>query len=128
MLASTTVEPPGPPTCPLMEASCMVLTVVRRVARSVVVVLLVTFGAVALLSLAPGSVASVILGENATPEAVAELNARLGLDQPLWAEYVKWVTSAVQGDLGQTPLTNQPVVEAILERLPVTLQLAVMAL
>lgn len=106
----------------------MLLTAARRVGRSLLVVLLVTMGAVALLSLAPGSAASVILGENATPEAIDALNAKLGLDRPLWSQYVHWLGDAVTGDLGTSPVTNQPVLDAILERLPVTLQLAAMAL
>ena len=103
------------------------LTTARRLARSLLVVLLVTFLVVALLSIAPGSVATVILGENATPEAVAELNARLGLDQPLFARYLEWLGHAVQGDLGTSLLTGEPVTRAILERLPVTLELALLA-
>ena len=106
----------------------MVLPVVTRIGRSLVVVLLVTMAVVALMSLAPGSAAQVILGENATPEAVAELNAKLGLDQPLWSQYLNWLSDAVRGDLGTSPVTSQPVTEAIIERLPVTLQLAAMAL
>ncbi|MEZ5152703.1 ABC transporter permease [Rhodococcus zopfii] len=106
----------------------MILTVASRVGRSVLVILLVTIAVVALLSLAPGSVAQVILGENATPEAVAALNAELGLDAPFWSQYTAWLGNAVQGDLGTSPLTGQSVSEAIGERLPVTLQLAVMGL
>lgn len=104
------------------------LSVSRRIGRSLLVVLLATMGVVALLSLAPGSVAQVILGENATPEAVAALNAKLGLDQPLWSQYLNWLAGAVRGDLGNSPVTGQSVSAAIAERLPVTLQLAVMAL
>lgn len=106
----------------------MVLTAARRVVRSLVVVLLVTLGSVALLSLAPGSAASVILGENATPQAIAALNSQLGLDQPLWQQYLHWLGGAVTGDLGTSPVTHEPVVDALLQRLPVTLELAVMAL
>jgi len=106
----------------------MVLNISKRVGHSLLVVFLVTVAAVALLSLAPGSVATVILGENATPEAVAALDARLGLDQPLWQQYLDWIGSAVRGDLGTSPLTGQEVMHAILDRLPVTLQLAGMAL
>jgi peptide/nickel transport system permease protein len=106
----------------------MVLAVTKRVGRSVLVVLLVTVAVVALLGLAPGSVAEVILGENATPDAVAAMNAQLGLDVPLWSQYLSWISDAVQGDLGTSPLTGQSVREAIVERLPVTLQLAAMGL
>lgn len=102
--------------------------VIRRVGRALLVILLVTIASVVLLNMAPGSVATVILGENATPEAVAALDARLGLDQPLWKQYLDWLGGAVLGDLGTSPLTGQPVTEAILTRLPVTLQLAAMGL
>ncbi|MEV1025250.1 ABC transporter permease [Streptomyces sp. NPDC050264] len=102
----------------------MVLTVARHLLRNLLVVLLVTMGSVALLSLAPGSAASVILGENATPEAVAELNAKLGLDQPLWEQYAHWLKGAVTGDLGTSPVTNESVLHAVVDRLPVTLELA----
>ncbi|MCX4815238.1 ABC transporter permease [Streptomyces sp. NBC_01239] len=104
------------------------LAAARRLVRSLVVVVLVTAGTVTLLSLAPGSVASVILGENATPEAVARLNAQLGMDHPLWRQYLDWLGDAVTGDLGTSPLTNEPVMHAVLTRLPVTLELAAMAL
>ncbi|WP_420750277.1 ABC transporter permease [Rhodococcus sp. O3] len=106
----------------------MILTVVNRIGRSILVILLVTIAVVALLGLAPGSVAQVILGENATPEAVAAMNAELGLDAPFWSQYTTWLGNAVQGELGTSPLTGQSVSEAIGERLPVTLQLAVMGL
>lgn len=106
----------------------MVINIVRRAGHSLLVVFLVSVAAVALLSLAPGSAATVILGENATPEAVAALNAKLGLDQPLWHQYVDWVGAAVQGDLGTSPLTGQDVAPAILDRLPVTLELSALAL
>lgn len=106
----------------------MLTAVSSKVGRALLVVFLVTVSVVALLSLAPGSAGTVILGENATPEAVAALNADLGLDQPLWRQYVDWLVAAVQGDLGTSPITGQDVTSSIAERLPVTLQLAAMAL
>ncbi|MFD3377546.1 MULTISPECIES: ABC transporter permease [unclassified Streptomyces] len=106
----------------------MIFTAAKRIVRSLVVVLLVTMGSVALLSLAPSSAASVILGENATPQAVAELNAELGLDKPLWEQYWHWLAGAVTGDLGTSPVTNESVLHAVLDRLPVTLELAALAL
>ncbi|MFJ8927512.1 ABC transporter permease [Streptomyces sp. NPDC102364] len=106
----------------------MMLTVARHLLRNLLVVLLVTMGSVALLSLAPGSAASVILGENATPRAVAELNAKLGLDQPLWEQYAHWLKGAVTGDLGTSPVTNESVLHAVVDRLPVTLELAVLGM
>ena len=106
----------------------MFQTIATRLARSIAVVLLVTIAVVALLSLAPGSASEVILGENATPEAVAEMDEQLGLDQSPVMQYVDWLKNAVQGDLGASPLTSQPVTDAIIERLPVTLELAALGL
>ncbi|MFW0785593.1 ABC transporter permease [Gordonia sp. CPCC 206044] len=106
----------------------MLLTVASRLGRSIVVVLLVTIAVVALLSLAPGSASEVILGENATPTAVAEMDEKLGLDRPVPVQYVDWLSNAVRGDLGSSPLTNQSVTDAIIERLPVTLELALLGL
>jgi peptide/nickel transport system permease protein len=106
----------------------MAVSILERVGHSLLVVLLVSIAAVALLSLAPGSVATVILGENATPAAVSALNARLGLSEPLWQQYGHWARHALTGDLGTSPLTGQGVTQAILDRLPVTLELALLAL
>ncbi len=103
-------------------------SIVRRLGRGLLVVLLVTLAVVVLLSFAPGSVAEAILGDAATPEAVAALNSKLGLDEPLWMQYLNWIANAAQGDLGTSPLTGQSVTTAITERLPVTFQLAAMSL
>jgi len=106
----------------------MVSFTAKRVVRALAVILFATFLVVAMLSLAPGSLAVVLLGENATPEAVAELEAELGLDRSLFAQYWQWLSDAVQGDFGVSLLTHQPVLDSILEQLPVTLELAVLAM
>ena len=103
-------------------------TVAKRIARAVLVMLLVTAAIVGLLGLAPGSAADVILGENATPGSVAALNAELGLDQPIWTQYVNWLVGAVQGDLGTSPITGVAISQAIADRLPVTLEIALLGM
>ncbi|WP_280489998.1 ABC transporter permease [Nocardia carnea] len=102
--------------------------VLRRFGYSLLVIFLVTVGVQALMALAPGSVATVILGEAATPEKVGELNHELGLDRPFFVRYFDWLGSAVQGDLGTSPVSHSDVTSSILQRLPVTLELAVLAL
>jgi peptide/nickel transport system permease protein len=99
----------------------------KRLLRAIAVVLFATFLVIAMLSLAPGSVAVTLLGENATPQAVAALEAELGLDRALPVQYFEWLAGLVQGDFGKSALTLQPVLDSILERLPVTLELAVLA-
>jgi len=85
----------------------------------------VTFSFVHVL---PGDPAILFLGEEATPETLAQFRARLGFDRPLIAQYVEWLGRALRGDLGRSLRTNQPVTEAILQRLPVTFELLAAAL
>lgn len=106
----------------------MLMTTARRVGRSLLVIFLVTVLAQLLLSLAPGSVAERILGEEATPESVAALNTELGLDQPIWKQYTDWLGGALQGDFGNSLMTGQSVSDAIFERLPVSLELSILGM
>ncbi|HSP02990.1 MAG TPA: ABC transporter permease [Acidimicrobiales bacterium] len=82
-----------------------------------------------LTALLPGDPAVQILGaQSATPEAVAQVRAELRLDQPLPNQYWHWISDAVTGDFGRSYRTGQEVSEAIVERLPVTLQIGAMAI
>ncbi|MBC54701.1 MAG: peptide ABC transporter [Gammaproteobacteria bacterium] len=82
-----------------------------------------------LVSLLPGDPAVMILGAGGvSPEAVAQLRLELGLDRPLLVRYFDWLGNALGGDLGRSPMTGQSVTDAILSRLPVTIQLGVMAI
>ncbi|SDE99088.1 peptide/nickel transport system permease protein [Blastococcus aurantiacus] len=96
--------------------------------------LLATLFAVSLLtflmtSLLPGDPALQILGaENATPEAIAAVRADLGLDDPLPVRYLHWIGDALTGDFGRSYRTNEPVSEAIIDRLPVTAEIGILAI
>lgn len=106
----------------------MGLYIMRRLLGMVPVLLLVSVLVFSLLHLTPGDPAQSILGEEATPEAIAALRAKLGLDQPLPVQYVRWLGSTLRGDLGRSIRSNQPVSEAIVEKLPVTIELALLAM
>ena len=82
----------------------------------------------AVLELLPGNAAEVILGDTATPEAVAALEARLGLDRPVLTRYADWVGGWLQGRSAESIGYGSPTAELIAERLRVTLPLAVMAM
>src|SRR5262245_45578811 len=69
-----------------------------------------------------------MLGETASPEDVADLRSRLGLDRPLLAQYVDFLNGVVHGDLGRSLRTNQPVVPELLQRMPATAELACAAM
>src|SRR5690625_3664918 len=100
----------------------------RKLLHLVPVILLVTFAATALSDLLPGTPGSAILGQGATPEEVAAFDARHGYDLPLLQRYVSWLGGLVTGDLGESVRNGLPVTEILLQRLPVTLQVAVLAL
>jgi peptide/nickel transport system permease protein len=79
-------------------------------------------------ALAPGNPASVLLGNMATPERVAAIDKLMGLDRPLPVRYGIWVQQLLQGNLGASNLSFQPVARLIGAALPVTLELAVLSL
>jgi peptide/nickel transport system permease protein len=102
--------------------------VARRLLLSVVVIFGVTVIAFAAIQLIPADVVDVILGQWNNPEAAAALRAKLGLDQPPVQQYVRWLALLARGDLGLSLRTRQPVTEALLERLPVTVELALLSI
>jgi peptide/nickel transport system permease protein len=106
----------------------MTAYVLRRLALMVPVALLVTVICFTLLRLSPGDPVLAYAGEERDPASLAQLRHSLGLDQPLPAQYAAWLIRAVRGDLGRSIRTRQPVAEAILERLPATLELGGAAL
>ncbi|MCK1492287.1 ABC transporter permease [Bradyrhizobium sp. 180] len=101
--------------------------VVRRLLAIVPVLLAVSLLTFLIASLLPGDLALVILGDQATPENVAALRRDMGLDQPLWWRYLSWLGHVLQGDLGRSFRTGQTVLQAVAERIPVSLQLMLMA-
>ena len=102
--------------------------IASRLLAGVVVFVVVTFGATALSSLAPGSVAQLILGDNATPQQIEQLNQAYGYDLPVWQRYLSWLGHLVRGDLGLTLFSQQPVVQVVFDRAAVTAEIAILAL
>jgi peptide/nickel transport system permease protein len=100
----------------------------RRLLATVPLLLAVSVVVFSFIHLLPGDPAVLFLGEEATPENLARFRAKLGFDRPLVVQYGEWLGHAVRGDLGRSVRTNQPVVSAIVERLPVTLRLIGMAM
>jgi peptide/nickel transport system permease protein len=86
----------------------------------------VIFIVLGLMNLTPGSPALMILGQDATPEQVAELNARLGYDKPFIVRYLRYVGDILQGDMGRSYRTNHSVFEEISIRFPTTVQLSIL--
>jgi peptide/nickel transport system permease protein len=105
----------------------MLQYLIRRVLAAIPVMLLVATAVFLLLFLTPGDPAAVILGPDAKPEQVAELRARLGLDQPVYVQLGNWYLRLARGDLGQSIFENRPVTEAIISRAEPTLLLSGLA-
>src|SRR3954447_21124722 len=99
----------------------------RKLLRLISTLLLVSATTFLLLSLLPGDVGLALLGNEATPAAIAQVHAELGLDQPLVLRYLRWLIGFVHGDLGRSYITQVPVLESIVDRLPVTIELMVLS-
>jgi len=99
----------------------------RRLLYLLPVLLAVTLLTFLIASLLPGDLAYTILGDQATPDKVEALRAQMGLDRPIWERYLLWLGNAVQGDLGRSFRTGETVLAAVIDRLPVSLELMVMA-
>jgi peptide/nickel transport system permease protein len=99
----------------------------RKLLYLVPVLLAVTALTFLIASLLPGDLALALLGDQATPENVAALHKELGLDLPLWQQYLHWLGGVLSGNLGTSHRTGETVVHAIAGRLPVSLELLVIA-
>ncbi|MFZ0528958.1 MAG: ABC transporter permease [Propionicimonas sp.] len=95
-----------------------------RIGRRLGVLAISLLGASVLIFLVtealPGDVAQVLLGTDATPEAVAELRRQLGLDQPLPVQYLSWLAGMLAGDFGRSHLSGVPVLTLLAPRIAVT--------
>ena len=106
----------------------MTAYILRRLLLMLPVAFLVTVGVFMLIHLSPGDPALIILGEDRSPQAIAEIHRELGLDKPIYVQYVIWVDHIARGDWGRSITTHEPVLKAITDRLPATLELGIVAL
>jgi peptide/nickel transport system permease protein len=100
----------------------------RRLWQLVPILVFATFVVFALLQLVPGDPAMALAGDYATTERIAEIRQLYGFDRPLIVQYGIWLLHAVQGDLGLSLFSSEPVLQLILHRLPNTILIAVYAL
>jgi peptide/nickel transport system permease protein len=101
---------------------------VKRVATIVPTLVFVSMLIFGLQQLLPGDPAVILAGEERDPNVVAYLHEKLHLDDPLPVRYGYWVGGVLRGDLGESVRTQQPVLDLVVQKLPVTIQLAVMAM
>jgi len=102
--------------------------VARRLLGIIPVLVLVALGSFLLIHLVPGDPAVVMLGNEATPAQLETLRTQLGLGRSLPEQFVLWLGQALRGNLGESFFLGRPVSRALIERLPATMQLAVLSL
>src|SRR6185369_16179096 len=95
--------------------------IIRRLGSPVPILLIVSLITFGMIHLIPGDPAAAIAGLSATPEQIANIRRDLGLDQPLLGQLWHWYAGLLHGDLGRSILLGQPVMDATLLRLPITL-------
>jgi peptide/nickel transport system permease protein len=99
-----------------------------RLVGTIPVLFLVSLLTFLMIHLTPGDPVRLMLGDDATQEAMDALNRKLGLDQSLPVQYARWLGNILTGDMGDSIRSRQPVLEAIAERIPVTLELSVLSM
>lgn len=101
---------------------------IRRLLLAIPTILLITVFVFTLQQMLPGDPVLALAGEDRDPAALAAIRERLGLNDPLPVQYLRWLGNALTGDLGQSLRTGEPVLQIIAQKLPVTLQLGIMAI
>ncbi|MGH4031329.1 ABC transporter permease [Actinomycetota bacterium Odt1-20B] len=123
----TTATVGGAPPLPAWRGNRWPLFALRRSARLAVSLWALVTAAFLMIHLIPGDPVRAALGMTASPEMVAARRTELGLDDPLWQQYLHFLGGLFSGDLGSSTVSGQPVAQTIGERLPATLQLASLA-
>ncbi|AGP55441.1 ABC transporter permease [Streptomyces rapamycinicus] len=101
---------------------------IRRLGESLITLFLVSVVVFAGVRALPGDTATALAGEEPTPEAIAQIRESYGLDDNIVVQYVRYVRHAATGDLGVSSRTGLPVLDSVMEALPVTLELSALAL
>jgi peptide/nickel transport system permease protein len=118
------MEPAAPAAGPQRWPAHMFAYVLRRLAATIPVMLIVAAFVFLMLRLTPSDPAAIIAGDNATSEQVAEIRKRSGLEEPILTQFAIWMGRILQGDFGESFFFKKQVAELILDRLEPTLSLA----
>lgn len=103
----------------------MIWFIIKRLMQTIPVIIGVTIVVFVIMQLVPGDPAVLLAGEGATIETIDALRQQLGLHQPLYVQYFDYVSNLLRGDMGFSLKNNQPVLQEIMTRLPITLELAI---
>ena len=103
----------------------MTAYIIRRLLSMLPVMAIVALFVFLLLHLAPGDPAAIMAGDNATPDNIAQIRQKLGLDEPIWRQFLVWIASLAQGNLGNSMFWGDPVTTLIAQRAEPTISLAI---
>src|SRR5215207_4905854 len=106
----------------------MLKHIIRRLLLAIPTLLAVFTVIFFIVRVAPGDPAAAVLGDNANREAVDALREQMGLNEPLWRQYLNFLTDLAQGDLGKSLISRQPISDQIMSALPHTLELTFAAI
>jgi peptide/nickel transport system permease protein len=102
--------------------------IVKRIPRLIIVLLGVTMITFAISHVIPGDPARMLVGQRASEETLIKMRIELGLDQPIYIQYGKYVTDLVQGDMGKSIRTQQPIASELKKYFPATLELTIVSM
>lgn len=102
--------------------------IARKLLAVIPTLLLVSIILFTIISLLPGDAALAVVGEAVNQEDLTKIRQELGLDKPVYIRYLDWLGKILQGDLGRALKSNQPVIDIVLQRLPVTVELTLLAM
>lgn len=105
----------------------MVHYIIRRLLLMIIILFLVSIIVFALVNILPGDPAVLLLGQEATPQALAALRDQLGLNDPLYIQYIHWIINVLHGNLGYSLSDHTPVLNILLQKIPVTLELTIIS-
>ncbi|PPD16049.1 MAG: peptide ABC transporter [Methylobacterium sp.] len=106
----------------------MLVLIARRLMQLIPTIVIVSMMIFGLQQLLPGDPATIMAGEERDPEVIEQIRKQYRLDQPIPVQYVYWIKGVVTGDLGESMRLKEPVSKLVAQKLPVTLQLATMAM
>jgi peptide/nickel transport system permease protein len=106
----------------------MLMFIIRRLAQTVPVIIGVTFVVFFIMQLVPGDPAVLLAGEGASKETIEAIREQLGLNRPLYIQYFDYLMNLAKGDFGVSLKNSQPVLDEILVRLPITMELALFSI
>jgi peptide/nickel transport system permease protein len=106
----------------------MLMFIIRRLAQTVPVIIGVTFVVFFIMQLVPGDPAVLLAGEGASKETIEAIREQLGLNRPMYIQYFDYLMNLAKGDFGVSLKNSQPVLDEILVRLPITMELALFSI